>query len=230
MKIPSQAYLIAAAVLAPAIFVGRLLGGMPSALAFLASGFVITGFAFGILFAAIRLNDLSRRPSRFSLSPKGFHTRPAIPPGVLVLIVSVGVADMLGSALERNREGRAGGTFLVIASVILVLTAGAVAVFAIGRGHVDLTREGIGWGRGPFRRAVGWDELAPGGPLRAHPGERKLRLETRGGARSISTQVDVNPWFLADAIRWYVEHPEHRGGIGTQAEHDRLTAGLGVAA
>lgn len=230
MKIPLWAYLTAAAVLAPAIFVARLLGGTPSGLAFLVAGLVIAGFAFGLLLAVIRLNDLSRRPKRFSLSPNGFHTRPALPPGVLVPIVSVGVADLLGSALERTREDRWSGMVLAVATVVFLLTAAVVGTFAVGRSYVHLTPEGISWGSWPFQRRVGWDELAPGGPLRAHPGARKLRLETRHGRRSISTQVDVNPWFLADAIRWYVEHPEHRAGIGTQSEHDRLTAGLGVAA
>lgn len=46
----------------------------------------------------------------------------------------------------------------------------------------------------------------------------------------VSTEVDVNPWFLADAIRWYVEHPENRPAIGTQEEHTRLLAALGKQA
>jgi hypothetical protein len=33
---------------------------------------------------------------------------------------------------------------------------------------------------------------------------------------------NAHPWLPADAIRWYAEHPEHRAGIGTQEEHDRL--------
>jgi hypothetical protein len=44
----------------------------------------------------------------------------------------------------------------------------------------------------------------------------------------ITTQVDVPSWFLADAIRWYVEHPEDRTAIGTHAEHERLIAALGA--
>ena len=36
----------------------------------------------------------------------------------------------------------------------------------------------------------------------------------------------MRPDFLADAIRWYVEHPDDRAGIGTAAEHDRLIAAL----
>jgi hypothetical protein len=36
----------------------------------------------------------------------------------------------------------------------------------------------------------------------------------------------VDPRLLAAAIRYYVEHPEHRPAIGTQAEYDRLMAEL----
>ncbi len=36
----------------------------------------------------------------------------------------------------------------------------------------------------------------------------------------------VHPWFLADAIRSYVEHPQDRVAIGTIAEHERLQAVL----
>jgi hypothetical protein len=43
---------------------------------------------------------------------------------------------------------------------------------------------------------------------------------------SIPLQLNVHPWFVADAIRWYAEHPEHRSAIGQPAEHDRLLAAL----
>jgi hypothetical protein len=36
----------------------------------------------------------------------------------------------------------------------------------------------------------------------------------------------VDATLLAWAIRWYAEHPEHRAGIGTPVEHDRLVAAL----
>jgi hypothetical protein len=38
--------------------------------------------------------------------------------------------------------------------------------------------------------------------------------------------LDIHPWFLADAIRYYVAHPEHRAAIGTADEHDRLRRSL----
>jgi hypothetical protein len=40
--------------------------------------------------------------------------------------------------------------------------------------------------------------------------------------------VRVHPWFLADAIRYYVAQPARRAAIGTLAEYDRLRADLGA--
>jgi hypothetical protein len=42
----------------------------------------------------------------------------------------------------------------------------------------------------------------------------------------LSLQVRTHPWFFADAIAWYVAHPEHRAAIGTPDEHARLVAAL----
>jgi hypothetical protein len=46
----------------------------------------------------------------------------------------------------------------------------------------------------------------------------------------LSLAMDVHPLFLADAIRWYADHPADRAAIGTQTEHDRLLAALGASA
>jgi hypothetical protein len=32
----------------------------------------------------------------------------------------------------------------------------------------------------------------------------------------------VHAWFIADVIRHYVDHPQHRAAIGEQAEYQRL--------
>jgi hypothetical protein len=97
-----------------------------------------------------------------------------------------------------------------------------------------------------FRRLVPWEALAPGGPPRPELTADQLRLVVtqpervvqRGlvlgwGSRQypcLALDVNVHPIFVADAIRWYVEHPEDRAGIGTPAGHDRLLANLGVTA
>jgi len=51
---------------------------------------------------------------------------------------------------------------------------------------------------------------------------RAISLDRPG----LPVHLNVHPWFLADAIRWYANHPEHRAAIGTDAEHDRLVGAL----
>ena len=78
--------------------------------------------------------------------------------------------------------------------------------------------------------AVPWDALRPGHPR--PPGLRDTTLplaidrsdlaRRRGLGMILLRWLDVHPWFLADAIRYYTAHPEHRAAIGTAEEHDRL--------
>ncbi|MEV4534241.1 hypothetical protein AB0J82_10480 [Asanoa sp. NPDC049518] len=79
-------------------------------------------------------------------------------------------------------------------------------------------------------RVVPWDALRPGYPRRPGRKDRFLHLavERGHGARRRGLALvplpwlDIHPWFLADTIRYYAEHPEHRAAIGTPEEHDRL--------
>jgi len=120
-----------------------------------------------------------------------------------------------------------------------------LALYVMGCGHqfagswhgrgVQLSPDGVrGW-NGIGSLTVPWEALAPGHPLRpkakaptlaltyARPelirrhgvfGRRKLRID----------QVDA--WFVADAIRYYVEHPGRRLAIGTPAEYRCLLDAL----
>lgn len=98
-------------------------------------------------------------------------------------------------------------TFVAVGVVVLVGLASALAlVFQASRTSLILTPDGVHWGYWPFRGGVTWDEPVP----------------TRNTA--------VDPAFLTGAIHAYAEHPEHRAGIGTQAEHDRLVRELGAVA
>ncbi|MEU8078807.1 hypothetical protein AB0B31_25640 [Catellatospora citrea] len=78
---------------------------------------------------------------------------------------------------------------------------------------------------------VPWTALRPGTPLRPHRNDRNLALTADRpellprvfrGSSMIDLGWDVHLWLVADAIRWYVDHPEHRAAIGTMAELDRL--------
>jgi hypothetical protein len=52
---------------------------------------------------------------------------------------------------------------------------------------------------------------------------QRLELHARRRIHKVPIDVlDIHPWFLADAIRYYVAHPEHRAAIGRAAEHERL--------
>lgn len=92
--------------------------------------------------------------------------------------------------------------------------------------------------RGMRTRTVPWSLLLPGGPLRPRPREGSLTLLVRGPEPYAGTRrhavplrwLFIDPSFLADAIRWYVDHPEDRVRIGTAAEHERLRGALAVRA
>jgi hypothetical protein len=136
--------------------------------------------------------------------------------------------------------------FLLEFAAVLALTAllFARAYFSWRRPFdLCLTPEGILWRDELLHRFIPWPALALGGPSHPRPDEKDLRLVvarpelvTRPGFQlvamgpirypHINLMVDVRPDFLADAIRWYVEHPEDRAAIGTVAEHDRLVAVL----
>lgn len=97
-----------------------------------------------------------------------------------------------------------------------------------GRPVVELNRNGVRV-LAPFGSlVVPWDGLRPGNPLR--PSSRTFsltvaqpKLARRRGINILPLYfLDIHPSFLADAIRYYVAHPEHRAAIGTAEEHDRL--------
>jgi hypothetical protein len=85
-------------------------------------------------------------------------------------------------------------------------------------------------------RSFPWDALRPG---RTQPGRDELALAVdhedrvtrrglwyRGNVLDL-WQLRVHPGFLADAIRFYVDHPERRSAIGAAAEYERLLTELG---
>lgn len=73
------------------------------------------------------------------------------------------------------------------------------------------------------------------GPVRPTEPTRRLRLDLDRPARARLglmyrhvdldiAALDVHPWFLVDVLRYYVEHPEQRAAIGTQAGYERMRA------
>jgi hypothetical protein len=91
-------------------------------------------------------------------------------------------------------------------------------------------------------RTIPWEALRPGQPVR-HVRGRSLtlivdrpELVVRPGRFRSSTRrpwlvighLRVHPGFLADAIRFYVGHPERRDAVGARAEYERLLPEVGV--
>jgi hypothetical protein len=122
---------------------------------------------------------------------------------------------------------------IVVIAVLVACLNFVTAGFALtGRPRLELTFDGVRVGFAFWWRAVRWDELVPGLPLR-QPERDALTLTTvrpgRPTVRLALNFIRVHPWFLADAIRYYVDHPDRRSEIGTPAGYDRLVTALGAA-
>jgi hypothetical protein len=114
---------------------------------------------------------------------------------------------------------------------------GIVVVLTAGRsGDVQLRRAGLVVTRPFGALVVPWEALALGHPLPVAPKASRLPLTyarpglVRGRGLTFDRRwiyvPHIHAGFLADAIRNYVNHPQHRAAIGTQAEHDRLRHAL----
>ncbi|MEU3453637.1 hypothetical protein ABZ671_08545 [Micromonospora sp. NPDC006766] len=135
----------------------------------------------------------------------------------------------------------AAGTWLMAALWLLLVVAFVVAVFA-GRPRMDLTPSGIEQRDLLGRRHIAWEALAPGTPVREPSGNslvlmvvRPELVARRGLVWGLATRpwlalsyFSIHPWFLTDVLRWYVDHPQERAGIGTEAGNVRLCRALGV--
>jgi hypothetical protein len=123
------------------------------------------------------------------------------------------------------------GTLFVLSGLVVVLSA--VTVVAVWRGvGVQLRPDGL-VDRTPFGTlVVPWAALAPGYPLPVPPAASRLTLTYVGHElvrrrglvlfRRLVQTGNIDTMFLVHAIRYYLDHPEHRPFIGTQAEYDDL--------
>jgi hypothetical protein len=125
-------------------------------------------------------------------------------------------------------------------SVVLLVVAGLVALLVVmalrGGPRILLTPNGVMQDDWRGNRVVPWKAWRPGRPLR-HTRRHTLTLiidrpelavrrgPFRGSTRRPGlnlTQLRVDPWFLADAIWFYVDHPDRRDAIGGRAEYEHL--------
>jgi hypothetical protein len=193
-----------------------------------------------------------RRPPRLVPSRSGLGLEPDVPLGFTAAIILLVLSTFGDRVVEVWREvgalGDDGMIFLdvVFAAVMTILHTVWAAVLALHvavawRGFaVEVTPEGVVVRAPLYRRLIPWAALAQGGPPRQPAGPKSVTLAVarpelvrqRGLPLFCGTREwpDVpagrHAWLLADVIRWYVNHPEDRAAIGTEAERDRMLAAL----
>jgi hypothetical protein len=135
-----------------------------------------------------------------------------------------------------------------VLSVALLVACGLVALLVVtalrGRPQILLTPSAVVQEDWWANRTIPWEALRPGRPLGQVRGRTltlivdRPDLVVRRGLFRRSTRrpwlvtghLRVHPWFLADAIGFYVGHPERRDAISSWAEYERLLPELGVPA
>jgi hypothetical protein len=163
-------------------------------------------------------------------------------PAAVLVMVSVNFGTALSIAREPAGDPEPEGLLAAVDPAIMTIlglaavTATGLQLTAIWAGwpQVELTPDGIRVQAPLGYIAVPWQALRPGFPQRPSLRADTLALTIDqphlihrrgliGTKRAVPIfWLEIHPWFLADAIRYYVAHPEHRAAIGTAIEHDRL--------
>ncbi|MFG3604501.1 hypothetical protein [Micromonospora chersina] len=127
------------------------------------------------------------------------------------------------------------GLFNVVPFLLLVIAGLHVAGGWRG-GSVELRPDGVSQRDFAGSLMVPWEALAPGRPSRPAVNAATLALTyarpelvRRHGILPLGRRLridNVHPWFIADTIRHYVDHPQHRAAIGKPAEYQRLLHAL----
>lgn len=171
------------------------------------------------------------RPAALLVKPevRAFATEPSASQILIAVMLTFLASHFLGT----GHLGEAvGGLFMVLPFLLLV----AIGVQVAGgwRGvSVELRPDGVCQRDFTGSLMVPWEALAPGRPSRPAVGASTLALtyaqpdlvRRRGilplGRRRLRID-NVHPWFIADTVRHYVDHPQHRAAIGEPAEYQRL--------
>ncbi|HCU52157.1 MAG TPA: hypothetical protein DGG94_20565 [Micromonosporaceae bacterium] len=203
--------------------------------------FLLAVIALNLVMALRTLGAASKRPARFAVAGRRFVAPGLLSTGFMAMMLLVLLSNTIADTVNEWRDptGQIWVIFLTAMTAVMVPIVVLYLLVAWRGIRLELSPAGITWQTPIFRRLIPWSALAPGGPPRPHPEAKKLELAvvqpglvTQKGLAvgagtkdrpTIPMQLNIHPWFLADAIRWYAEHPEHRDAIGTQQEHDRLT-------
>ncbi|MEU8262499.1 hypothetical protein AB0C02_17935 [Micromonospora sp. NPDC048999] len=189
---------------------------------------IIAAFLVGVL-GALALGR--SRPAALLVKPevRAFATEP----GASQILVAVMLTFMASQLLVTGHLGEVvGGLFMVLP--FLLLLAVGVQVAGGWRGvSLEVRPDGVCQRDVTGSLMVPWEALAPGRPFRPAVGASTLALTyarpelvRRHGILPLGRRrlrIDnVHPWFLADTIRHYVDHPQQRAAIGEPAEYQRL--------
>jgi hypothetical protein len=169
-----------------------------------------------------------------------FRTRPVAAaiwwPAIIAIVFSANFGSFASTTGEPGSDPEWQLAVVEVAGTAFLglLTTATMSIWLYslwsGRPAVELTPVGVRVLAPLGSLAVPWEGLAPGYPLQPKRRADTLTLTVaqenlarrRGIAMLALGWLDIHPWFLADAIRYYVAHPEHRAAIGTAEEHDRL--------
>ncbi|MFU8853357.1 hypothetical protein ACNAW0_20560 [Micromonospora sp. SL1-18] len=172
------------------------------------------------------------RPAAFLVKPevRAFATEP----GAVQIYMAVGLTFLASAQMLNTGTGHvvSVGVFMVLQFLLLV--AVGLQLAAGWRGSsIELRPDGVYQRDFVGSLMVPWEALAPGRPSRPAVKASTLALtyaqpelaRRRGifplGRRRLRID-NIHPWFIADTIRHYVDHPQHRAAIGEPAEYQRL--------
>ncbi|SCG43659.1 hypothetical protein [Micromonospora inositola] len=186
-----------------------------------------------VLLLALALLALRRpRPAAFLVKPevRAFATEPS----AVQIYLAVGLTFVASSQLLTIGTFHRVSVGLVLVLQFLLLVAIGIQLAASWRGSsIELRPDGVYQRDFVGSLMVPWEALAPGRPSRPAVRASTLALtyaqpdlvRRRGilplGWRRLRTD-NIHPWFIADTIRHYVDHPQHRAAIGEPAEYQRL--------
>jgi hypothetical protein len=166
-----------------------------------------------------------RRPKHFEQSP-GRLAVPADPTMAGLAVLAMGIAG--GFPFEA-------GHLAFGLTMMAIFVAGATALLVIQRPRLELDPRGLTLRDIRTVQRVEWDRLAPGGPLpptRKRPREFYLMLDEppvngmfRPSLRIPAGRLYIDSAYLAERIRYYVENPQARNGIGAEPQTAALPGG-----
>ncbi|MER7168040.1 PH domain-containing protein [Micromonospora sp. NPDC000207] len=214
------------------------IGGVPYLLAVVAFGAVLLASGGG----SARLGVVDLRPGVTALRAGPSRVAGWLCAGQVLLVTAITT-----SLVDRSRwdEGAAETILLIDLSLLVLLVAVVVMAQVVGvfrsRPRVDLTPTGVEARDLLGSRVIPWAALAPGGPLPpsgrsvslvvSRPDlvvQRGLMISPRRRPRVNGDTLAVRVGFLADVLRYYVDHPDERAGIGTPQGYLRLRRTLGL--